>query len=87
MDIAEAIPEVKEGDVILTYVKAILGTTNSVDSAVVYQADPAVTVSYTCRGATLTFHCDLNGEDTVDLTDEERTDAANYAKIISSLFQ
>merc|ERR1712032_185591 len=36
MSIADAIKDVKENDVILTYTKAILGETQTVDTAVVY---------------------------------------------------
>ena len=62
--VADMIKDVKEGDILMTYVDATAGTTNSVDSAIIYTADaPAVT--FTCRGTTLNFSCDLNGEDEV----------------------
>ena len=50
------------GDFIEVYIHADGGVTQAVDSAVIYQASPAVTVSYTCTGATLTYSCKLNGE-------------------------
>ena len=61
MDISEALADIEDGEVVLPFVKAKLGTTNAVESAVVYQASPAVTASYTCTGTTLDFTCALNG--------------------------
>ena len=62
MHITKNLPDVKEGDVVMTYVKAIAGTTNSVDSAVIYDSTaPAVT--FTCTGTTLNFSCKRNGEE------------------------
>ena len=58
--IADMLPEVNESEIIETYVKAILGTTNAVSSALIYKAD-AGTASFTCSGTTLNFHCNLNG--------------------------
>ena len=52
----------KDGDFIETYIHADGGVTQMVDSAVIYQSSPAITVSYTCTGATLTYSCKLNGE-------------------------
>ena len=61
-DVTSMIADVKENDLIEVYVKAILGTTNSVDSALFYSASaPAVT--FTCTGTTLNFSCKLNGQD------------------------
>ena len=57
-----SIMNLKEGDFIETYVHADGGVTQSVDTAIIYQASPAITVSYTCTGATLTYNCRLNGE-------------------------
>ena len=62
LGIADAIKDVKENDVILTYTKAILGETQTVDTAIQYSAD-AGTVSYTCTGTTLNYDCKLNGEE------------------------
>ena len=51
-----------DSDFIETYIHADGGVTQAVDSAIIYQASPAITVSYTCTGATLTYNCRLNGE-------------------------
>ena len=80
-DIADMISDVKENDVIFTYVKAILGETQTVDSALIYSAD-APTITYTCTGTTLDFNCNLNGE---DYTDEKY--ARDIARYISELFE
>ena len=53
---------IAEGDFIETYIHADGGVTQAVDSAIIYQSSPAITVSYTCTGATLTYNCRLNGE-------------------------
>ena len=36
------------------------------DTAIIYQASPAITISYTCTGETLTYKCKLNGEAYLD---------------------
>merc|ERR1712032_97142 len=61
LDIATALPQAQENDVILTYVKAILGATQTVGSAIVYHPDAPV-ASYTCTGTTFDYSCKLNGE-------------------------
>ena len=80
--VSSMIADVQENDVILTYVKAILGTTNSVDSAILYSAS-APTVTFTCTGTTLDFSCKLNGEDQIPIDEEiyARTLAADFAQI------
>ena len=50
------------GDFIETYVHADGGVTQNVDTPIIYQASPPITVSYSCTGATLTYSCKLNGE-------------------------
>ena len=51
-----------EGDLIFAQVHAVAGVTNNVDTAVYYQATPAMTVTYTCGGTTTMFNCRLVGE-------------------------
>ena len=46
----------------MTYVKAVLGTTRSVDTAIQYHSS-APTVTFTCTGTTLDYSCKMNGED------------------------
>ena len=85
--ITDMIKDVSEHDLVEVYVKAILGTTNSVDSAIIYQSSPAETVTFTCTGTTLNFSCKLNGEDSVefdDLSDEHK--AANFAYGLAKIF-
>ena len=65
--IADAIPDVTEGSLILTYTKAILGETQTVDTAITYSASAPV-ASYNCTGTTLDYSCKLNGE--ADESDE-----------------
>ena len=52
----------QEGDLIFAQVHAVAGVTNNVDTAVYYQATPAITVTYSCGGTTTLFNCRLNGE-------------------------
>ena len=86
LDIADSLPGIKEGSIVLTYVEAHGGETKSVDSAVIYQSDPAITVTYTCRGTTLNYHCSLNGQDSGFISDEDREFAANMASDLAILF-
>ena len=46
----------------MTYVKAIAGVTNSVDTAIQYDST-APTATFTCKGTTLNYSCKMNGED------------------------
>ena len=62
LSIADALPETAEGDIVMTYVKAILGTTRSVDTAISFDST-APTVTFTCTGTTLDYDCKMNGED------------------------
>ena len=62
LSIADALPETQEGDIVMTYVKAVLGTTRSVDTAIQYDST-APTVTFTCTGTTLDYSCKMNGED------------------------
>ena len=74
--ISKVLGDVKEGDLIMTYVKAIAGTTNSVSTAVVYDASaPAIT--FTCTGTTLNYSCPMNGED----------EAEKIARFITDMLQ
>ena len=61
MDIAEVVPDVTEGDIILTNVNAVLGLHEQAQSAIIYQADSGATATYTCTGSTLDYACALNG--------------------------
>ena len=59
MMIADAFPgNLNEGDYIFAYVHAQAGSTKSVDTPVLYSST-ATTATYNCRGATLTYSCDL----------------------------
>ena len=49
-----------EGDFLNVMVHAVLGVTKSADTAVIFQSEPAFTVTFTCRGTTLNFECKLN---------------------------
>ena len=86
MDIADSLPGIEDGALILTYVEAHGGETKAVDSAVVYKASPAITATYTCRGATLTYDCTLNGEDSADIPVEDREMAQFMAQDFAILF-
>ena len=50
------------GDMILLEVHAHAGETLPGDSAMIYTPG-APTITYTCWGTTLNFHCQVNGED------------------------
>ena len=45
----------------MTYVKAIAGVTNSVETAIEYDST-AQTATFTCKGTTLSYSCELNGD-------------------------
>ena len=62
MDIAGTLNAANLGDFIEVYVHAALGETKTCNSAIIYQASPAVTASFTCTGTTLNFGCSLNGQ-------------------------
>ena len=76
LSIGDALPETQTGDLIMTYVKAVLGTTRSVDTAITYDAT-APTATFTCTGTTLDYSCRLNGEE-MDAAKEY----ANFFKMI-----
>jgi hypothetical protein len=57
MNIDDALPKVKEGEQIQTFVKASGGDTNKVEHLVVYTGEEVATINYTCRGTTLNFSC------------------------------
>ena len=77
---AIAVPGISDGDFVETYIHADGGTTQAVDSAIIYQSSPAITVTYTCTGATLTYNCRLNGEAYLQqLKDLEMWDALELA--------
>ena len=72
LDIKEALPDVQEGEIIKTIVSATAGDTNPTEHYTIYQADPKVTTTFTCRGTTLNFHCndeDLDEDTVVGLAD------------------
>ena len=77
LSIADALPATTEGDLIMTYVKAIAGTTRSVDTAIDFDSS-APTVTFTCTGTTLDYSCKLNGEDQMI--------AKYYAKLFKLFF-
>ena len=77
MGIADALPETAEGDIVMTYVKAVWGTTRSVDTAISFDST-APTVTFTCTGTTLDYSCKMNGED-MDL-------AKYYAHLLKMVF-
>merc|ERR1719183_683899 len=57
-----SVPNVEEGDMMMSVVKAVLGSEKNVDTAVIYDPSGDV-VSFSCTGATLTYSCKLNGQD------------------------
>ena len=77
LDIATALPHVKEGEQIKTVIHANAGVTNQAEHVVVYQADPALTTNFTCRGTTLSYHCN-------DDADEEL--AGELAQLLADIF-
>ena len=62
MDVAGSLYDLNQGDLIEVMVHAVAGVTKSADTAIFYQASPAVTQTFTCNGTTLNFTCILNGE-------------------------
>ena len=60
MDIS--VSGLNEGDFLEVYVHAHVGATKTASSAVIYQSSPAITASYTCKGTTFSFSCNLNGQ-------------------------
>ena len=58
MDIKTAFPNIREGEVIATSVKASGGVANSGNHLTVYKADAGLFTTFTCRGTTLFYHCD-----------------------------
>ena len=80
------LPDASENEVIETYVKAIWGTTNTVSSAVIYQADAPV-VTFTCTGTTLDFSCNANGQAELSFDELENDKRArNLAWLVSKTF-
>jgi hypothetical protein len=79
MNIDDALPNVKEGEMIQTIVEANAGDTNHVDHLVVYTGKEVKTVNYTCRGTTLNYSC------TDDANDEEKA-LTDLIDIISQIF-
>ena len=57
MDLKEQFPNIREGEVVKTIVKATLGNTNKAEHTTVYKADPTLFTTFTCRGTTLNYHC------------------------------
>ena len=71
LSVADALPETKKGDIIMTYVKAIAGVTNSVETAIEYDST-AQTATFTCKGTTLSYSCELNGDGKSDSKEDKR---------------
>ena len=71
LSIADALPETTEGDIIMTYVKAIAGVTNSVETAIKYDST-AQTATFTCKGTTLSYSCELNGDGKSESKEDKR---------------
>jgi len=62
MNIKEALPNVRDGEVIKTIVKATAGKTKEVEHTVVYKADSTNTVTFKCHGTTLHYKCEDEDE-------------------------
>ena len=62
MDILTTNAGVQEGDFLEIYVHAHLGKTNPCTSAIIYSSTYPITATFTCKGTTLNYHCDLNGQ-------------------------
>ena len=63
----------------MTYVKAIAGVTNSVDTAIQYDST-APTVTFTCKGTTLSYSCKMNGEEELAVAEKK------FFKLLKDLF-
>jgi len=61
MQIDDVLPNVREGELIQTIVKASGGKTNNVEHLVVYTGKEVAEVEFTCRGTTLHYHCNDEG--------------------------
>ena len=62
MDILTTTSGINEGDFLEVYIHAHVGATKTASSAIIYQASPPITASFTCKGTTLNFSCNLNGQ-------------------------
>jgi len=62
MKIKEALPNVRDGEVIKTIVKATAGKTKEVEHTVVYKADSTNTATFKCHGTTLHYKCEDEDE-------------------------
>ena len=60
MDIS--VNNLHEGDFLEVYIHAHLGATKTASSAIIYQSSPAITASFTCKGTTFNYSCNLNGQ-------------------------
>ena len=63
MDIKTALPNVREGEQIQVVIHAVWGDTNPAEHLLVYQEEPAEAVNFTCRGTTLSYHCNDDADE------------------------
>ena len=59
---AVSMSNLAEGDFIEVYIHAHAGATKTASSAIIYQSSPAITASFTCKGTTFNYSCNLNGQ-------------------------
>lgn len=84
MDLKTAFPNIREGEVVNTVVKATAGKTLTVQHSTTYKADAGLFTTFTCRGTTLHYHCNDEFDYGVSAEDQIAEDAAN---LITAFFQ
>ena len=58
LDLKAAFPNIREGEVVNTVVKASAGKTMIANHQTTYKAEAGMFTTFTCRGTTLHYHCD-----------------------------
>jgi hypothetical protein len=56
------VPGIESGNLVNVVIKAVAGSQKTATTAVNYDPNSNAIASYTCKGATLTYSCTLNGE-------------------------
>ena len=84
MDIKTAFPNIREGQVVKTVIKASAGKTEDAQHTTTYKADAGTFTTFTCRGTTLHYHCN---DEYLDTTPSMSEDVDFFARAAAAFFQ
>lgn len=84
MDIKTMFPNIREGEMVQTVIKASAGKTKYGQHLTIFKDEPGLFTTFTCRGTTLHYHCD---DEWLGSQENDFSEAQTGAELLAAFFQ